>query len=114
MTIFQTKRIYEDANETDGYRVLVDRLWPRGVSKERAALDEWAKEIAPSNELRKWFNHDSRKFKEFTKRYVGEIKANAEAPGIIANWHKHAVVTLLYGTRDQVENEAAVLQHYLK
>ena len=113
MTKFVTKRIYEDASVADGYRVLVDRLWPRGVSKERAALNEWAKVIAPSTELRKWFSHDPAKFKEFAERYIDEIKANPRAQGIIDEWRKQAVVTFLYGARGP-ENEAAVLMDYLK
>ena len=113
MTKFQTKRIYEEASKTDGYRVLVDRLWPRGVSKEKAALDEWEKNIAPSTELRKWFNHDPAKYAEFTSRYIDEIKNNPEAHTIIAGWRRQATVTLLYGARDTNDNEAVVLQEYL-
>ncbi len=114
MTQFVVKRIYEPAESNDGYRVLVDRLWPRGVSKEHAALDEWAKDIAPSTDLRKWFNHDPTKFSDFTKRYIDEIKENPAVPGSIANWHKHERVTLLYGARDKKDNEAVVLQNYLE
>jgi uncharacterized protein YeaO (DUF488 family) len=100
MTKFTVKRIYELAEEDDGYRVLVDRLWPRGISKDRAALDEWAKDIAPSNELRKWFNHDPTKFKEFAKRYVEELNQNPKTSDIIDGWSKHPFVTLLYAARD--------------
>ena len=75
---FQIKRIYDDHSEDDGYRVLLDRLWPRGVSKEQAQLDEWCKEIAPSTELRKWFDHDPDKFDEFGKRYKKEIANRKE------------------------------------
>ena len=114
MTTFYTKRIYEAADTSDGYRVLVDRLWPRGVSKEEAALNEWAKAIAPSTELRKWFGHDPAKFDEFAKRYREEIKHNPEASEIIATWHRQAFVTLLYGARDQANNEAVVLRKYLE
>ncbi len=113
MTQFTTKRIYDPASLDDGYRVLVDRLWPRGVSKERAALDEWAKTVAPSTELRRWFAHDPAKFAEFTQRYADEIQSNPEVAYIIANWKKHETVTLLYGARDEVYNEAAVLVNYL-
>ena len=113
MTQFVIKRIYEPANPNDGYRVLVDRLWPRGESKERAALDEWAKDIAPSTDLRKWFAHDPAKFAAFTKRYIDEVKQNPEAAGIISNWRKHDKVTLLYGARDSANNEAEVLRQYL-
>lgn len=114
MTKFLTKRVYEEAAEGDGYRVLVDRLWPRGVSKERAALDEWAKDIAPSTELRKWFGHDPTKYEEFAKRYVSEVENNPEAPAIIAKWRQQTKVTLLYGARDTNDNEAVVLQQYLE
>lgn len=113
MTKFAIKRIYETAENSDGYRVLVDRLWPRGVSKERAALDEWAKDIAPSTELRKWFGHDPAKFSEFSKRYIEEIKQNPNAPGILENWRAHKMVTLLYGARSEADNEAVVLLDYL-
>lgn len=114
MTKFVTKRIYESADESDGYRVLVDRLWPRGVSKERADLDEWAKDIAPSTELRKWFGHDPAKFKEFAKCYKNELKNNPETKTYISDWEKHDVVTLLYGARDETHNEAIVLQAYVE
>ena len=113
MTKFTTKRIYEPTESGDGYRVLVDRLWPRGVSKERAALDEWAKDIAPSTELRKWFGHSPAKFAEFSKRYKEEVQQNPEASGVFANWRKHKMVTLLYGARDEANNEAVVLKEYL-
>lgn len=112
MTTFVTKRIYEPADASDGYRVLVDRLWPRGVSKEKAALDEWAKTVAPSNELRKWYAHEPAKFKEFTARYIVEITHNPNALGVIYAWYAHDKVTLLYGART-ADNEASVLQTYL-
>lgn len=113
MTIFTIKRIYELANENDGYRVLVDRLWPRGVSKDRAALDEWAKDLAPSTELRKWFGHDPVKFEEFARRYVAELEQNPQTVDMVQNWRKHQKVTLLYGSRDESHNEAEVLRNYL-
>lgn len=113
MTKFISKRVYDLADPADGYRVLVDRLWPRGVSKERAALDEWAKDIAPSTELRKWFSHDPEKFQEFTKRYIEEINNNPQAPAIIAKWRKQPKVTLLYGAKNQLENEVTVLVNFL-
>lgn len=112
MTKFAIKRIYEPVEKSDGYRVLVDRLWPRGVSKERAALAEWAKDIAPSTELRKWFDHDPEKFAEFSKRYLDEVKSSKQAPEIIDNWRSQSKVTLLYGARDD-NNEAVVLRDYL-
>ena len=107
-----TKRIYEPAAAGDGYRVLVDRLWPRGVSHERAALDLWLKEIAPSAELRVWYGHQEDRFPEFERRYTAELDTNpavAQLRGLIAT---HAVTTLLYGAKTPL-NEAAVLADYL-
>lgn len=113
MTTFCIKRVYDTPNESDGYRVLVDRLWPRGVSKERAALDQWAKDIAPSNELRRWFAHDPEKFEEFSWRYIAEIVDNPVSADMIKDWRQHETVSLLYGARDQRHNEARVLMDYL-
>lgn len=113
MTQFVAKRIYESVSTDDGYRVLVDRLWPRGMSKERAALDEWAKDIAPSTELRKWLAHDPAKYAEFTAKYIDEIKQNSEESAMIKGWRMHDKVTLLYGARDESHNEATVLRNYL-
>ena len=114
MTTFQTRRIYEPADKSDGYRVLVDRLWPRGVSKERAALDTWAKEVAPSTELRQWFGHVPERFPEFVKRYTSELANNPALAAYEAEWKKHPTVTLLFGARDETHNEAIVLQQYLE
>jgi uncharacterized protein YeaO (DUF488 family) len=103
-----SKRIYEPAAPDDGFRVLVDRLWPRGVSHERAALDLWLKEVAPSAELRVWFDHRDDRFAEFTRRYLAELDTNpalAELRGIVA---EHPKVTLLYGAKSPL-NEASVL-----
>ncbi len=113
MTEFVTKRVYEPAADGDGYRVLVDRLWPRGVSKERAALDEWAKELAPSTELRTWFGHVPERFEGFRSRYEAELAANPALPQHVAAWKAHEVVTLLFGARDEQDNEAVVLRDYL-
>lgn len=113
MTQFHIKRIYDDKATGDGYRVLVDRLWPRGVSKERAALDEWAKDLAPSTELRKWFNHDSARFTEFTDRYIDELQNNSQMAEAAARWRQCDTVTLLYGARDEHHNEAVVLRQFL-
>jgi len=102
------KRIYEPAEPDDGFRVLVDRLWPRGVSHERAALDLWLKEVAPSAELRVWFDHRDDRFAEFTRRYLAELTTNpafAELRSLVA---EHAKTTLLYGAKSPL-NEAAVL-----
>ena len=100
MTVYKIKRIYESPESDDGYRVLVDRLWPRGISKERAALDEWAKEIAPTNELRQWFNHDPEKFTEFSERYRKELDENPAVIKARNDWTNHPTVTLLYSAKD--------------
>ena len=109
----QIKRIYEDVSENDGYRVLVDRLWPRGVSKEAAQLDEWNKRISPSPELRKWFDHDPEKFGEFKKRYKTEL---ADREAVIDELFEHAdgqKLTLLYAAKDETHNHAIVLKEFL-
>ncbi len=113
MTI-QIKRVYEPQSRTDGYRVLVDRLWPRGLSKEKLQLDAWMKELAPSNELRKWFGHEEAKWAEFQKRYFKELKQQSE---LVAELRKRArghKLTLLYSSREEVHNNAAALKKYLE
>ena len=110
----KVKRIYEKPEEGDGYRILVDRLWPRGVSKEKAALDLWLKEIAPSNELRKWYNHEPEKWPEFQKKYQTEIAANKEVFEQLKEIvKKEENVTLLYAAREEKRNEAQVLKDLL-
>lgn len=109
------KRIYEKAERGDGFRLLVDRLWPRGVSKDRAKLDLWLKEIAPSNALRKWFHHDPKKWPEFQKRYKAELKGNGEAVQKLKEIvKKNKTVTLLYAASDMEHNEAVVLKNIIK
>src|SRR5688572_1089186 len=104
------KRVYESPDKEDGIRILVDRLWPRGLTKEKAAVDLWLKEIAPSTELRKWFSHDPAKWKEFQKRYRQELKNNKEQVSILDEQIKKGVVTLVYGAKDEHHNEALVLK----
>ncbi|MGV2979879.1 DUF488 domain-containing protein [Camelimonas sp. ID_303_24] len=108
------KRIYEPADAADGARILIDRLWPRGVRKENAHLTQWMKEIAPSPELRKWFCHDPALFGEFTFRYQAELDANHAAVAQIAGYLQHGPVTLLYAAHDPVHNHAVVLADYLR
>ena len=108
------KRIYDAPAADDGLRVLVDRLWPRGISKQNAKLDAWLKEIAPSPELRKWFGHDHRKWAEFRLRYKAELDANAAAVGRLKKLIRNGPVTLLYATRDTKRNSALVLKEWLK
>ena len=104
------KRVYEKPTKDDGIRVLVDRLWPRGLTKQKAKIDLWLKDIAPSTELRKWFGHDPEKWKEFRKRYQKELKENKDQIEILKEQQKKGTVTLVYAARDQEHNEAIVLK----
>ena len=104
------KRVYEQPDKNDGMRILVDRLWPRGLTKEKAGVDLWLKDIAPSTELRKWFNHDPDKWDEFKKRYLIELKENTEQVWLLKQELEKGVVTLVYGAKDKEHNEALVLQ----
>ncbi len=98
----------------DGYRVLVDRIWPRGVSKERAKLDEWLKEVAPSTQLRTWFHHEEPKWAEFRTRYRAELDGNPAVGQLRSILESHDVVTLLYSARSETENQAVVLAEYVR
>jgi uncharacterized protein YeaO (DUF488 family) len=112
--MLKIKRIYEPAEKNDGFRVLVDRLWPRGVSKERAELDLWAKDIAPSTALRKWFGHDLKRWKSFQDKYEKELWGNAGALKALRKLRRaHKNMTLLYGAKDTEHNEAVVLARIL-
>lgn len=111
--IFRTKRVYEPPQPADGYRVLIDRLWPRGISKQAAALDRWLPEVAPSAELRKWWHHDPDRLDEFAARYRAELVANPAVENLREIGREHAPVTLLYGARDPHLNQAVVLRDYL-
>lgn len=109
------KRVYEDASKSDGFRILVDRIWPRGVSKEEAQVDTWLKDIAPSTELRKWFGHDPEKWGEFQKKFEAEIHDNKAALNQLKEIVKdHPTVTLVYAAKDEEHNNAVVLQKLLK
>lgn len=114
MTTFTIARIYDSAQDNSSYRVLVDRLWPRGITKSVAALDDWCKELAPSPSLRTWWNHDPLSFDEFAARYRAELDDNDELPRIAAELMKHPHVTLLYGAKDPKVNHALVLSDYLR
>ena len=109
---FAIKRIYEPPHADDGKRVLVDRLWPRGVSKDEAELDLWLKPVAPSADLRKWFGHDPARWDEFTRRYRAELADNSEAVDQLR--HMHGKVTLLYAAHDEQHNQALVLLDFLQ
>ena len=107
------KRAYEPAEPGDGVRILVDRLWPRGVSKADASLDDWTKEIAPSTELRQWFGHDPERWPEFQRRYRAELGQHTEALDRIRDLARSRTVTLVYGAHDQERNDAVVLRDVL-
>jgi uncharacterized protein YeaO (DUF488 family) len=107
------KRVYQHPAKGDGKRILVDRLWPRGLTKEKASIDLWLKDIAPSTELRKWFGHDPNKWKEFKKRYHQELRNNKEQVSIVYQELKKSAVTLVYGAKDELHNEALVLKEWL-
>lgn len=108
------KRAYEPPTATDGFRILVDRLWPRGLSKQSAHIDLWLKEIAPSTELRKWFAHDPAKWAEFQRRYRAELKPKQEQLATIKAQARKTRVTLIYGAKDEEHNDAIVLLNLLK
>jgi uncharacterized protein YeaO (DUF488 family) len=108
------KRAYEPPEPSDGYRVLIDRLWPRGVKKEEARLDEWARELAPSSELRRWFGHDPAKFDEFRRRYREELAAQEEKLTELRRLARKETVTLVYSARDTEHNDAVVLADLLR
>lgn len=108
------KRVYEAPSEGDGFRVLVDRVWPRGMSREHAAVDLWAKDVAPTTELRKWFGHDPAKWKEFQKQYRAELALGGQALEDLRDAVRgRAKVTLVYGAKDQDHNQALVLRDVL-
>jgi uncharacterized protein YeaO (DUF488 family) len=112
----RARRVYEPAEQSDGRRVLVDRLWPRGLSKERARLDEWLKAVAPSDDLRRWYGHEPDKFAEFTRRYEAELEEpeRAEALSHLREEARSGPVTLLTATKDLARSEAAVLVAQLR
>jgi uncharacterized protein YeaO (DUF488 family) len=109
-----TKRVYEPAEPGDGYRVLIDHVWPRGVSRERAKLDEWARELAPTDELRRWFDHVPERFDEFRSRYRKELRTRAEKLDELRGRAFSGPVTILYAARDEEHNNAVVLAELLR
>lgn len=110
----QIRRAYDPPGRGDGYRVLVDRVWPRGVSKDDLDLDEWRKEIAPSTPLRKWFGHDPERWREFQKRYFVELEGKQDSVRELVKRARQGRVTLVYGARDQDHNQAVALSAYLR
>jgi uncharacterized protein YeaO (DUF488 family) len=109
----RTKRVYEEPSDADGIRVLVDRVWPRGLSKERARVDHWLKDVAPSAPLRKWFNHEPAKWEEFRHRYFAELDENPEPARALFRIARRKRVTLLFGAKDEDHNNAVALKDYL-
>jgi uncharacterized protein YeaO (DUF488 family) len=107
------KRVYEPAGESDGFRVLVDRLWPRGVSKAEAKLDLWLKDLGPSTTLRTWFNHEPARWEEFQRRYRAELKAKGALLSVITEQAKASPVTLLYSAKEEQHNQAVALRGFL-
>ena len=115
MVMIRIKRVYDQASEEDGFRILVDRLWPRGMSKDKAKVDLWLKEVAPSDDLRKWFSHDPKKWKEFKKRYENELKDKQELLRKIKQTEKEkGTVTILFSAKDEEHNQAVALAAFLQ
>ncbi|MBV9299580.1 MAG: DUF488 domain-containing protein [Verrucomicrobia bacterium] len=114
MTLIQIKRVYEPATKEDGARFLVERLWPRGMKKEALQVDAWCKNVAPSHDLRRWFNHDPVKWKEFQRRYWAELADNSEACQPLLDAAKQGNITLLYSAHDTEHNNAISLRSYLE
>ncbi|MGK9125169.1 DUF488 family protein [Olivibacter sp. SA151] len=114
MPNFKIKRIYDEPDKSDGYRILVDRLWPRGIKKERAQIDEWLKNLAPSTDLRKRYHQDAESWDEFKRDYYREISGNNESKEIINELKRHEVITLLYAAHNKEHNNAKALKEYLE
>ena len=108
------KRVYEQAADEDGIRVLVDRLWPRGVSKERAALSGWLKDVAPSPDLRRWWHHDPDRFEDFVRRYRTELDDNPALEDLLSIVREHDRTTLVYAAKDPAVNHALILRDYIR
>jgi uncharacterized protein YeaO (DUF488 family) len=113
MAKIRLKRAYDEPSPDDGQRILVERLWPRGLTKERAAVDLWLKDIAPSPELRRWYGHDPARWEEFEERYRAELDANPDRVAELRRRLRHGPVTFVYAARDELHNSALVLRDYL-
>ncbi len=112
--MIKLKRVYDPAASGDGSRILVERLWPRGIKKESLAIDSWLRDVAPSTDLRRWFSHDPEKWEEFRRRYCAELDRNSDAWKPIMKEARHRTVTLLYSSHDQEHNNAVALKQYLE
>jgi uncharacterized protein YeaO (DUF488 family) len=111
--MLKLKRIYDPVRKEDGFRILVDRLWPRGQNKQDAAVDLWLKDIAPSTELRKWFNHDPAKWSEFQKKYKKELETNHDGVSRLKKYLAAGDVTLLFAAKDEAHNQAVVIKDFV-
>ena len=112
--VVKIKRIYEPASREDGKRILIDRLWPRGIKKEEAKIDEWMKEIAPTTDLRKWFSHDPAKWPEFRKRYINELKSKSDLVERLRSEATEGTITLLFAAKDPEHANAVVLKEVIE
>jgi uncharacterized protein YeaO (DUF488 family) len=112
--MLRTKRIYDEPSKDDGLRVLVDRLWPRGLSKEKALVDRWEKDLAPTSELRRWFGHEPARWEEFLRRYRAELEGKEELLARLRSEADDGTVTLLYAARDETHNNAVALKRYIE
>ena len=112
--VIRIKRAYETPTEDDGYRILVDRLWPRGISKAKAKIDFWPKELAPSTDLRRWYGHDPAKWSEFKSRYFAELDANIELIKELFDYVRRGTVTFIYSSKEQDLNNAVALRGYIE
>jgi uncharacterized protein YeaO (DUF488 family) len=112
--MIKLRRVYDEPRPSDGFRVLVDRVWPRGLKKEQAAIDHWLKEVAPSTELRKWFGHEPAKWDGFRERYAKELEERPEAVRFLVEKGRKETVTLLFGAKDVERNNAVALKEYLE
>jgi uncharacterized protein YeaO (DUF488 family) len=111
--MIKVKRVYDTVDGEDGIRFLVDRLWPRGIGKDKSKVDTWLKDVAPSTELRQWFGHDPAKWNEFRRRYFSELKTNPNGWRLIVDAERKGAVTLLYGANDQTHNNTVALREFL-
>ena len=112
--VIRIKRAYETPSDDDGYRILVDRLWPRGISKAKAKIDFWPKELAPSTDLRRWYGHDPAKWSGFRSRYFAELDANPELKKELFDYVRKGTVTFIYSSKEQDLNNAAALRDYIE
>ena len=112
--MIKIRRIYDNSNEDNSYKILIDRLWPRGLKKEEVRIDLWLKDIAPSNELRKWFAHDPQKWDEFQEKYFKELDREKEPVNILIEKAREKDITLLYGAKDEKYNNAVALKRYIE